>query len=253
MQSEASNSVAFTEALLVSNGHFEEGYDISWNHLQVDEAEVTYSEITTNLIQGSTKALKAVLTKLGKQGYHASSKGAKFEVQLDKQYELSFYAKASSVASIKLVLQSSGQFQFKDFELTDTWTKYTHVFTAAADATDAQVKLWYLNEGETYFIDNVLAVYKYPILGLIENKGLSERIVELYPNPAETFLKVEIEKSGNYMLNIFDVNGRTKISTSIMDATKKSIDVGNLIPGVYYLRIKSDLGEELSNHFFVKK
>ena len=143
---------------------------------------------------------------------------------------------------------------YQNFELTDSWTQYTHEFTAAADVDDLQVKLWYLNEGVTYYIDNVLVVHQDSSgLGLVKGADSSDLILGLYPNPAITVLEVELASSGNYTFQVWDINGSIKMNTSIKDSNKKSINVESLTPGVYFLRVRSELSHLEGNYKFLKQ
>lgn len=149
---------ALTETNLLDNGDFEAGYNINWTLRADDGGVVDFSEITNSLPTQSSKGLKANVVSLGANRYNTSIvNGTKGSVEQGKTYIVSFYAKkeSTSEAKIKLVFQSTDQFLTKDFTLTQDWTKYTYSFTATSTASDLQIRLWFLNIGVAYAVDNV--------------------------------------------------------------------------------------------------
>ena len=148
----------------ISNGNFEttNGGDFTnWTNKADSGGNANFSIETSNLIAGSTKALKAEIISLGTNGWNTSTiSNYGFEVIPGRRYTVSFYAKkeSSNSTSIRLVYQSTGNFQTKEITLSDTWQLYTHTFTVNNSASNMQVKFWYLQPNTTYYLDQVTVV-----------------------------------------------------------------------------------------------
>ncbi len=79
--------------------------------------------------------------------------------------------------------------------------------------------------------------------------------VEIYPNPAESDLNVNVRFLGfqNFTYNIFDLNGR-QIATDMFRnvySRRLQLDVSLLPPGIYIFRVVTDM-ETVTQRFFVK-
>jgi len=73
--------------------------------------------------------------------------------------------------------------------------------------------------------------------------------LKVYPNPVTDMLHFDYNPSGIQQLEVVDNMGRILFNdTHVM---KNSMNVGNLVPGVYTLRIKYN--GNLSNHLFIRK
>jgi len=72
-------------------------------------------------------------------------------------------------------------------------------------------------------------------------------ILKVYPNPAEDFLNVE-PISGNYVFEVINMEG---IRQNIDGQTSNTIHIAGLQPGIYFLKIRSDLGSQMVK--FIKK
>ena len=65
---------------------------------------------------------------------------------------------------------------------------------------------------------------------------------KLYPNPANNLINLSYEFGNgvSYEVACFDINGKQVLNTSwINNSTMKQIDISNLTPGVYLLKIVS--------------
>lgn len=96
-----------------------------------------------------------------------------------------------------------------------------------------------------YYIDNitVMKTSEYLATQEIEKKSFS-----VYPNPATDIINVESENEIVKSIEINDVNGKSIPHNSIKNQT---IDISSLANGVYFLKIKSNTGEEI--HKVIKK
>ncbi len=100
--------------------------------------------------------------------------------------------------------------------------------------------LW--NDGTGHFIDtNTVYVY--------QNEFKLTEQIRIYPNPAISFLSIEIPKSltdQKTRIEIINIKGRTELKKSIKASTSE-FDIGNLNPGIYLIKIKTD------QKIFIKK
>ena len=80
-----------------------------------------------------------------------------------------------------------------------------------------------------------------------------EKDFALYPNPAVNKINVEVEDSNIAAIAIYNMNGQMLEQLSFDNASSKvSVDVSDLIPGMYVLKVNTTEGETL-NKQFVKK
>lgn len=82
--------------------------------------------------------------------------------------------------------------------------------------------------------------------------GISEskkELVNIYPNPVQNELFVQLEEGQITQLDILDLSG--KVIKTITSSNAKSIDVSNLTQGVYMLKVYTETG--VSPNRFVKQ
>ena len=150
--------------LPLANGIFEDVDEENnfqyWTHQANEGGDATYSIVTENLVQGSSKALKSEVHSLGANGWHVSSKSEyPFQVIAGQKYTVTFYAKIEGADSrqMKLVFQSdvSGSYQGQNIWITNQWKKYTHTFTVEHTSDNNRVRFWYMQSGVSYYLDEV--------------------------------------------------------------------------------------------------
>ena len=76
--------------------------------------------------------------------------------------------------------------------------------------------------------------------------------ISIYPNPAKDILTVESGELKIDKIEIFDLTGKTLLTTHYSLLTTNSIDVSNLSNGIYLLQIYSDMGV-LNKKIIIKK
>ena len=150
--------------LPLANGIFEDVDEENnfqyWSHQANEGGDATYSIVTENLVQGSSKALKSEVHSLGANGWHVSSKSEyPFQVIAGQKYTVTFYAKIEGADSrqMKLVFQSdvSGSYQGQNIWITNQWKKYTHTFMVEHTSDNNRVRFWYMQSGVSYYLDEV--------------------------------------------------------------------------------------------------
>lgn len=81
------------------------------------------------------------------------------------------------------------------------------------------------------------------------NTNINADMIKIYPNPVSDILHFDCEPSAIGEVEILDNVGRQL--TGYSNLNKNSINVGNLVPGVYTLRIKYN--GTITNHLFVRR
>ncbi len=75
-----------------------------------------------------------------------------------------------------------------------------------------------------------------PSVGLEEN-GLNEEIIVLYPNPTEGIVTIQNDKNQSMELTVFDTKGRIAIHKTITETTQ--VDLSSFIQGNYLFEVKN--------------
>ena len=152
--------------LPIENGEMESIENDFFSHWQTQAnngGNANFSITTNNLIPGSTKALKSEIISLGDNNYDISTSSQyNFEVIAGQKYTVSFYAKIDGASSrqLKVIFRSEidNSFQGQNIWITDSWQRYTHTFTVNESGNSNQLKFWFLNDGVTYYLDEVSVI-----------------------------------------------------------------------------------------------
>jgi subtilisin family serine protease len=100
----------------------------------------------------------------------------------------------------------------------------------------------YIQEGDNVFVDNV-SIYNFTDT----KETLSNASALMYPVPAYDQVNISLAGfDGNYAIKIFNVQGQKvfeQIENVFVKNTVKSIDISNLIDGVYFLKVISAKNE----------
>lgn len=67
----------------------------------------------------------------------------------------------------------------------------------------------------------------------------SETLINVYPNPVEELLFVEILNESSNLVYIYDESGKMVYETSIKSSTTSQIDLSHLDGGVYFIKVNS--------------
>ncbi len=154
-----------SQALAIKNSNLEgvnkkTGTFYWWANQAKETGRATFSIETTDVNKGSTKALKVTVGKVGEKPWFVSTAFSNaFPVKQGEGYTVTFFAKRGpkGTGKLGLVFQSDvkGSFQNKQFRLSEEWQPYSHMFMVPNTSDKNQIKFWYLEEGTTYFIDDV--------------------------------------------------------------------------------------------------
>ena len=71
----------------------------------------------------------------------------------------------------------------------------------------------------------------------VVNKEVNQSKFKIFPNPANTIVNIQIDKSEDYAVKILDRSGRTVLYTSLNQSS--AIDVSSLKEGLYLLQISN--------------
>jgi hypothetical protein len=147
----------------------------------------------------------------------------------------------------------------------DSYNRYMAFIMVWGNLTDANKKITFksynpngnqeliaVNESLTFVPDNIVGSPASPYKISFISSGKTEvdmNRLKVYPNPVTDMLHFDYDPSEIEQLEVVDNMGRVLISNTRM--IKNSVNVQNLVPGVYTLRIKHN--GNLTNHFFIRK
>ena len=134
-----------------------------WTNLANDTAVSQFTIQTNNLIAGSTKAIQTDISSLGNFEYSIQTKSRHaFGVAAESKLTISFYAKSSGSAQIKLCISDPtiGPTVFKGqtFNVEPNWKQYVHTFDIAESVSNYKISFRYLTANTTYSLDEVNAM-----------------------------------------------------------------------------------------------
>ncbi|MCG8700327.1 MAG: T9SS type A sorting domain-containing protein, partial [Bacteroidales bacterium] len=95
-----------------------------------------------------------------------------------------------------------------------------------------------IKEGTQYYVmrDSITSFSPFAVMSE-ESSGTptlyTEEVFEMYPNPVDQTLTLQIEKTGNY-LEIYNIAG-TKVMQRVIDNKLTEIDLNNFKSGVYFV------------------
>jgi len=84
---------------------------------------------------------------------------------------------------------------------------------------------WSLYKRALFTVDNTLSV-----------EGTNSDTFKIFPNPTTNNIQINLKKSGEYTLSIFDVSGKNVVKNKNLEQSN-TIDLSRLISGVYILKI----------------
>ncbi len=82
-----------------------------------------------------------------------------------------------------------------------------------------------------------------------ENEQFAES-VNIFPNPASENLTIEFSQSSNPQIEVFDITGRLQMKNSFQNIQKANLDITNLSPQVYIVKIQTE--NQLLTRKFIK-
>jgi hypothetical protein len=74
-------------------------------------------------------------------------------------------------------------------------------------------------------------------VGILSVDEELQKLVKVYPNPANDIIDISLPQQENVEISIFDIQGR-KILTSELDMEDTALDISHLQTGIYMLRLK---------------
>jgi len=106
------------------------------------------------------------------------------------------------------------------------------------------------NDAEIYFDYNAPIITNDELTTVAENLSIEESVlqnaVSLFPNPVSDYLNVN-NKNPIKQISIYDVQGRQLKTIALTgNTTATKVDLSTLSKGVYFVNIKTELGEQTS-------
>ena len=134
-----------------------------WTNLANDTAVAQFAIQTNNLIAGSTKAIQTDVSSLGNFEHSIQTKSTHaFGVAGESKLTISFYAKSSGSAQIKLCISDptigSTVFKGQTFNVEPNWKQYAHTFDIVEPVSNYKISFRYLTANTTYSLDEVNAM-----------------------------------------------------------------------------------------------
>lgn len=81
------------------------------------------------------------------------------------------------------------------------------------------------------------------------NDNTIEAVVKIYPNPAQSKITVEGNQHQFHSCEIFDLSGRKMMTYTEINSKRFTIDVGQLLPAIYILKLNCANGESIIHKF----
>ena len=110
---------------------------------------------------------------------------------------------------------------------------------SAYESTSAYVAFLYTStssSGATWELDNILITGEIEI-GIDENNLAN--MLNVYPNPADDHIVVEMNNDNYDQIMIFDNTGNA-VRTESVEGLKVQIDLSGLKPGLYFIQVRSN-------------
>ena len=136
-----------------------------WENRALNGGVAQYSIESSDVAPESNRCLKSHIEILTDKGYEVNTKYIHpFSVINQTTYTVSFFAKFESSintvnsATLKLAFNStdgSNPYQGKNFNISNTWERYTFELSFNSNSNQNTFSIWYLTEGVTFYIDNI--------------------------------------------------------------------------------------------------
>ncbi len=159
----------------------------------------------------------------------------KFEALLNNEKVDLLWATASEV--------NNKEFEIEKSENGADWTKIGKVVGKGnsqdivnykfTDAQPANVNVIYYRLKQIDFDGK----FEYSFVRSINLKGTIEKISSVYPNPANQFINVKVEKGDNFNITIVSQAGQIKLN-QVMSAPVETIDLSTFTNGIYFVNIE---------------
>lgn len=162
-----------------------------------------------------------------------------------------------------LLFVSGGDSEVLAFDITDRENpklvgEYANVYDSivawALDIRDNYVSLalvnneflgipYYSNIGGIYILEMNLV----PYVDII-NSDFDKQICNIVPNPADAFIKIKTNAAWQY-LEIYDLSGKLQLKSEM----ENTIDIQNISPGIYFLKLFGSENEMIGATSFIRK
>ncbi|MEM6966830.1 MAG: T9SS type A sorting domain-containing protein [Bacteroidota bacterium] len=122
------------------------------------------------------------------------------------------------------------------------------IWRANYDGTDAEVLIDGLDEGNGVAVVDVMLM---TATSGVRNERASVRI---FPNPTSRYLGLEIEgMQNNITLTILSLEGKLILERDLSNETLQTINIGSLASGLYFLRLRDEIGSSYSQKLIIEK
>lgn len=178
---------------------------------------------------------------------------------------LSFDAKAMSQSEVLVTWKTATELNNSHFDVekSDDGRIFMTVGTVGGAGTTSEPQSYQFVDRTDMYVHNYYRLKQVDLDGGFTYSDVVEvnmrydgiTTMLLFPNPAKDQLQIrvgQVELTGAYELNLYDATGRlvmTKVQNGSDLATNASIEVGNLVPGIYLLECRNEAGRIASGRF----
>ena len=75
---------------------------------------------------------------------------------------------------------------------------------------------------------------------LLEEKNKLNNSLNIYPNPAPKLVNLLFVENVTGQVEVYSLSGKLVLKTNIENQKKQKLDISELVPGSYYLRVNSN-------------
>jgi endoglucanase len=197
--------------------------------------------------------LQAAVSRLGTENWHVQMVRSNLSLENGKMYRFSFEAKSEpNISLVSYIGKASSPFNsysgFQTTRLTDEYLEYSTVFTMR-DPSDPNARIVFdmgMELGNTFFRKVKVQELDLVILSIGEENPVKPKI---YPNPVKDLLTIDLLNPGS-QIELYNTMGQ-KIDSFIVNESHHKIEMSQLPPGIYVLRVKRQ--NNMWEHFRVIK
>lgn len=222
---------------LVRGGSFEENDNQYWQNWTFIDGVIATQSYSNGLLQID-------MQEGGLLSEHVQIRQNEIWLAKDSLYVLSFRAKSDNSRTVSVLFeQSDGStpcFQ-EELYLTAQWKDFTFAFTASCPSVRKNLVFNVGGSPGMVSVDDILLVgaCASAATGIEENQ--EEIALQLYPNPCQDFLNVNLDFNGKVNANIYSLSGELILRSSFENLQNDSrISTTNLQAGMYILELRGE-------------
>jgi hypothetical protein len=130
--------------------------------------------------------------------------------------------------------------------IADSSYKYLYIGNFFCDSLTNKIILDNSNHcGSYYLIDDIcVSTDSLTCLTVSINEINITNSINIFPNPTKNKLTIDLTSTDKYYIDMFDLFG-AKILSARLDSYSKTLDLQNVVSGIYYITLVDDKGQKL--------